>query len=366
MKKVLQLINSLAVGGAEQIVCNLVQSNDQAHHTVCGLGTSDALAHDIREAGVEVFTCNQRFKFDPLAIYRLYRFTSERDFDILHTHLPYAQIIGRFIAAQTNIDTVVSTQHSVQDLYHPVTRRLERATASMDTATVAVSNGVKSSFLQNEGTGAPRNWQVIHNGIDVTAFHRRVTNARDITNDYDLSRGPVFLNVGRCVPAKAQSVLIEAMAEVVRRTDNPHLLIAGGGPLEEQLREQVSELGIDSHVTLVGHASPIEPYYAAADVFALSSRQEGLPITVLEAMAAETPVVGTKIPGVSELVEEGKTGHLVPPEQPKPLADAMVKTIEGTPKKMGRAGRQRAELEFSVNRMVNRYQSLYDSLLNQN
>lgn len=342
-------------------VANLVQEDSSFDYTVCALGIDNSLVSQIQNTGTDVFLCNEEFKFDPNAIYRLYRFLSEQDIDILHTHLPYAQVLGRLVASQTGIDTIVSTQHTVQDLYHPVTGRLERVTASMDDVTVAVSEGVKQSFLQNERKQSRRDWSVIHNGIDVANFHQRVITAEDIAGDHELGSGPIFLNVGRCVPPKAQSVLIDAMPMVIDEIENAHLLIAGDGELKDQLEEQVIQLGLEEYITLLGQVTPIEPYYAIADVFVLPSRQEGLPVTALEAMAAELAVVGTEIPGLSEVVIDEETGYLVPPEDPARLAEAMVRASE-EPSKLGYNGKKRAESEFSIQKMTTQYKELYKSV----
>jgi glycosyltransferase involved in cell wall biosynthesis len=154
------------------------------------------------------------------------------------------------------------------------------------------------------------------------------------------------------------------MPQVISSLDDAHLLIAGDGPLHDELREQTTHSGIQDHVSFVGSVSPIEPYYATADVFVLPSREEGLPITLLEAMAAELPVVATDIPGISEVVQEGKTDHLVPPGSPSQLAEAMIKTVTGGTEQFGQAGYRRVRSEFDITDMVAAYNDLYERCLN--
>jgi len=354
---VCHLVNSLSVGGAEQSIHNLVAADDETNYTVCALEADAELGPKIRKAGADVYLAREQFRFDPRAISRLRRELNRKRIDVLHTHLPYAQIVGRLAAPGTGIQAIVSTQHSLQQLYHPVMRTLEQATASCDDASVAVSNGVRASF----GDSRPsRTWRTIYNGIDATAFHRDVKNHSD-PNSTD-SR-TTFLNVARCVPAKGQSVLIEAMDDVVSELPDARLQIAGGGPLLEDLQNQVTERGLDEHIDLVGHVTSIEAYYAKADVFVLPSRIEGLPVTVLEAMAAELPVVASNIPGVSEVVADGETGRLVSQGDASELADAMVDIAKTSPQQTGQSGFKRIKKNFSISQMLESYLKLYDEAL---
>lgn len=359
MRHVCHLVTALGLGGAEQTLVNLVQADEDTQFTVCSLESGGDLVPRLRQTAADVYTCAERFRFDPIAIAKLHRYLSDREIDILHTHLPYAQVIGRVVAGTAGIDTVVSTQHTTQSHYHPVTGWLERVTARCDTATVAVSEGVKISFMRTEGDRSARNWRVIHNGIDVNGFNNRVNESITYANP---GQDPLFLNVGRCEPIKAQSSLVAAMPRVIGGLDGAHLLVAGDGPLRDDLQEQAADLGISDHVTFAGSVSPIEPYYDAADVFLLPSRVEGLPITVLEAMAAELPIVASDIPGVAEVIQDGDTGRLVPPDEPDKLANAMIEAVNSDPEAIGRAGHRRVAEYFDINQMAADYNELYKSV----
>ncbi len=350
------LVNSLSVGGAEQTIYNLVNADDETNYTVCALEGKDDLAPKIRDAGAEVYLAKEQFRFDPRALKRLHRELKQRQIDVLHTHLAYAQIVGRLVAPRTGIKSIVSTQHSLQQLSHPVMRSLEQFTKARDDTSVAVSEGVRASFSD---LGRNRTWETIYNGIDVTTFnHQVITHSKSTVSD----SGPIFLNVGRCVPPKAQSILIKAMDDVVMELPEAKLIIAGDGPLFKKLQEEILDRGLERNIELVGHASPIEPYYAKADVFVLPSRIEGLPISILEAMAAELPVIASDIPGVSEVVVEGKTGHLVSPNNPTELATVMISTVKGNHSELGQAGFNRVKKQFNTEQMLASYLKLYKSL----
>ncbi|WP_436911252.1 glycosyltransferase [Halosimplex marinum] len=362
------LINQLAPGGAPTLLLDLVRRTDpDVSYTVCFVEGDDSLVPDLREAGAEVVDFGASFKFDPRALGRMARFFRRREFDVLHTHLPYSQTLGRLSALLGTIGAVVSTQHNVPENYHPITRTLERTTRPLDDATVAVSAGVERAFRgaahRYDGT-LEDGWCTIYNGVDTDAFGTAVETADPDSLAVTVADdATVYLNVSRYVPAKDQATLVDAMAAVVDREPAAHLFVVGWGSEEESLRERVRRRGLDDDVTVTGRVPSVHPYYALADVFVSSSVFEGLPIAHLEAMAAGLPVVATDIPGVDEVVVDGETGRLVPPESPDALASAMCDLASADRQsEFGRAGRQRVGEEFDIASTVEAHRRLYESL----
>jgi len=148
---------------------------------------------------------------------------------------------------------------------------------------------------------------------------------------------------------------------VVHEEADLRVEVAGGGPCLEDLKRLVVELGIAERVTFLGEVRDVPAVLARARLFVLPSRSEGIPLTVLEAMARGLPVVATRVGGLPEVVVEGKTGYLVPPADPAALAEAILTVWRdpGGGRAMGRTGRQRAEDRFNVRRMVADYETLY-------
>jgi glycosyltransferase involved in cell wall biosynthesis len=361
---VCHLVNSLERGGAETLLLEMARENATSDTdlslSVCSVERAAPMAGELRDLGVEVRNLGAAFKFDPRAVVRMARYFRERSFDVLHTHLPLAQALGRTVGRLAGIDAIVATQHNVADNYHPATGALERLTRPLDDATVAVSAGVRRSFSSTEA------WRTIYNGIDVTG-HRETVEAADpasVRERWDLPPGPVLLNVARYRPEKAQRDLIAAMERVVETHPDASLLIVGGGPLEADLRRRIRSAGLGSNVVLAGHVPSVAAYYAAADVFVSSSLREGLPITLLEAMASDLPVVATAIPGVDELVVDGETGRLAPPGAPAALADRIREVLDpGIRRAFGRAGFDRVESSFDVSNTHRTYADLYRELV---
>jgi glycosyltransferase involved in cell wall biosynthesis len=365
------LINELAPAGAQTLLLDIVRHTDDRagiDYTVCFIEGDDDLAADFETEGARVVDFGAAFKFDPRALVRLARFFQREDFDVLHAHLPYAQTLGRVFGRLGGVEAIVSTQHSVPDSYHPITGLLERLTRPLDARTIAISKGVERGFTgtaREYEPGQRGQWCTIYNGVDVRGFNERVTSADVATLEtrYGIDDEPVFLHVGRYVPAKSQRDLIAAMERVVDTHPDARLLMVGWGPLEDELAAAIDDRDLAANVTLTGRVPPadIHAYYALADVFVLASTEEGLGIAGLEAMAAELPVVATDVPGLCEIVTEGVTGLLVPPNAPDKLADAMVHAMT-TDEPYGANGYERAAATFDIRTATAAHHRLYEEL----
>jgi len=365
------LINSVPPDGAPTLVLELVRHTDDPDisYTVCVIEGDRELVPAFESAGATVVDVRAEFKFDPRAIARMWRFFEQHDFDLIHAHLPYAMTLGRTIGSVAGCRPIVTTQHNVPSNYHPVTRTLEHLTRLLDSRTIAVSNGVERAFTGESvdyRPGQERQWCTIHNGIDVETFNAAVRDASTerLLEQWDLSGSPVFLNVARYVPAKSQRDLLAAMERVVRNLPEAHLLIVGWGPLESDLRAEVDRRELGDSVTITGKVPTVHEYYALADVFVSASTFEGLPIAHLEAMAAELPLVATDIPGVEEVIEQGRTGLLVPPGRPDLLAEAMEEfRPENRRHAVGKASLERVRERFDIERTVENHCALYRELV---
>lgn len=207
----------------------------------------------------------------------------------------------------------------------------------------------------------PRHWEklvVVHCGVDVEAFRPAAEPAGD-------GRAPEILTVGRIVPVKGQSLLVEAVAELRRRGLEARLTIVGDGPRLADLRSLAARLDVGDQVDFAGSVGQheIAARYARADVFALPSFAEGLPVVLMEAMASGLPVVASRITGVPELVEEGVSGLLVAPGRGDELAGALERVLREPPearRAMGLAGREKVVREFDVERTAVQLMSVFE------
>jgi glycosyltransferase involved in cell wall biosynthesis len=163
------------------------------------------------------------------------------------------------------------------------------------------------------------------------------------------------------VPVKDHENLLNAAAILRQQGVGFTTLIAGEGPLRASLESQIAARQLTAHVRLLGQRTDIERLFAALDVFVLPSKSEGMSNTILEAMASGTPVVASRVGGADELVDHGRTGLLVPPENSDALAAALMRLLQAPAlrRQMGCAGRNKAETEFSLPRMLRDYETFY-------
>jgi glycosyltransferase involved in cell wall biosynthesis len=227
---------------------------------------------------------------------------------------------------------------------------------------VAVAEEVRATIQRVYGYLDP---PLIPNGIPTDEYAPDANRRRRWRQRHGLEPEAIVLtHVGRFAPPKNHALLIEAFAQV--RTHTPlYLLLVGGGELEDAVRQQVVELGLQQRVRFLGVRADVPAILNASDLFVLSSRWEGNPLSVMEAMAAGLPVVSTAVGGVPDLVREGETGLLVPSGDAAALARALQALVDDPARReaMGAAARQHAIAHFDIRHTVRGYEQLYESLL---
>jgi glycosyltransferase involved in cell wall biosynthesis len=211
---------------------------------------------------------------------------------------------------------------------------------SHDSARYAAAEGVPAARLS-----------VLWNGIDLDRFPYRGPQPA----------GPA-VTIARLSPEKDLQNLLQAVRQAADVQPAFRLEIAGDGPCRDELLKQASELRLGEHVRFLGEVRDITALLARASLFVLPSQSEGISLTILEAMASGLPVVATRVGGNPEVVDEGRTGLLVPARDPSALALAIGRLAGSfdAGQLMGRAARQRVEAHFDIRKMVARYEALYD------
>jgi glycosyltransferase involved in cell wall biosynthesis len=202
----------------------------------------------------------------------------------------------------------------------------------------------------------------VHNGIDAWAFRPR-RDAVAVRAGLGLAHGrKTVVMAGRMTPQKGWDVLLEAGARLARQRADLAWLLVGDGPLRPALTRRATELGVDARFT--GARADMADLLGCADLVVLASRSEGLPFTLLEAMALGKPVVATRVGGVAEVVEDGRSGRLVPRDDPAALAAAIAAVLDAPEAAaMGARGRARVEAEFTQERMVRSIERVYETAL---
>jgi glycosyltransferase involved in cell wall biosynthesis len=364
VRRIAIVLDELRPGGGERVVVHLGSALRRRGFAtlVVSLGPRGPLADDLVANAVDLVTLGSTRGFDVACLYRLVRTLQGFEPDIVHVHdrasLPYTVAAARLASRPA----VLYTGHGL--LYgeweHP--RRRYRWAAKRLAAVAAVSPEVAQRHAQYLG------WKgsvdLVPNGVpDVT---HQAGDRRAIRDALGLSdRVFAFLAVGNVRPEKAFDVLLEASARLPEPTsaEGWAVLVAGGLPEASycrDLRERHAASGLGEKVRFLGFREDVADLYAASDAFVLSSRSEGLPMVVLEAMMAGLPVVATRVGGVAAAVDDG--GVLVPPEEPEALAGAMRSLLDDreAAADLGRKARGRALAEYGVDRMADRYLEVYE------
>jgi glycosyltransferase involved in cell wall biosynthesis/peptidoglycan/xylan/chitin deacetylase (PgdA/CDA1 family) len=374
--QVLHLISSLHVGGAGRLMLRNVQllraRGVEGH--VCYVTTRSDLVERFTEAGFPPVCLEHRSRLDwPRTLRRLVRLVKQLEVDVIHANLALDGNLARVAGALTRVP-VVATLHDA-DKPPPIERGTDFPTVRVKTLVedalarvstrhfLAVSKAVKEHYVGNHWVPRSRA-EVIHPPLDHDVLEAQMDPAsvQRVRAELGLDgRYPVLLNVARLHPIKDQLGLVASMQHLRQRCPDARLLIAGDGEMRAELEALIDSGGLADHVTLLGQRSDVPALLGASDVFVLSSRSEGLPGSILEAMAAAKPVVATRVGGVPEVVVDGVTGHLVPAGAPPAFADAVAQ-IAGLPDRgraMGLAGRQRVRQHFRPEASVEKLEAFY-------
>ncbi len=311
MLRILFVIPTLDRSGAEKQLALLATRlpRDAFHVEVCALTRGGPFEDELRAAGIRVHVLGKRLKIDPAAAWRLFRLIGRGRFDIVHTWLFAANWHGRAMALLCGVPIVIASERCADHWKGFIELTLDRWLAPRTDAIVVNSRAVQQ-FYESQGLAA-RQLVLIPNGI--AADPPEPVDRVGVFKELDLPADARVLGfVGRLWPQKRVRDAIWA-TEVLRNIrQNLFLLVVGDGPDREALIDFTRGVGIMHLVRFLGNRSDVPRLLAAMDVLLQPSEFEGMPNSVMEAMAAGLPVVASNIPGNDELVVDGETGYLVP------------------------------------------------------
>jgi glycosyltransferase involved in cell wall biosynthesis len=359
---VVHLVLTLNIGGLEKVVYDLVRpvEPDRFKMRVLCLDEIGALGPTFERIGVPVEGLGVHAKGPLHGILSVARRLRKLQPDVLHTHNAAAHIVGAPAARWSRVPVVVHTRHGLYSIHGWRTNLANRMATWLTDRVVAVSGSAAEVSRTVDGVPASR-LAVIRNGVDLCRYRQRAHR----------TAGAVWkaIHAARLVyPAKDQRTLLRAARLVVDKRPDFRIDIVGDGPDRPTLEELRDKLQLQSQVRFLGFRHDVQDLLAEADLFVLSSTTEGLPITILEAMAAGLPIVSTDAGGIPEVVAHGQTGLLVPPQSPADLAAAILELMRDPQRaaEMGSAGRRHVENECDIRAVKARYEDLYRTLLRKN
>jgi len=356
------------VGGSEMVAANICAHLDQEHYDPVVLflypepGKMEAVLSEMNIPchGIDLTRWNKPFRrfFLPNILNRL-------SVDILHVHhVSLYSTVAPYIHG-TGVQGVVVTEHAKYSISRSVKlqQASRQAVEQADYFTV-ISKNLHRFFVQTIGVSRNR-LQVIYNGVDTKRFHSAVQRGKGINILPKGFQGTVFITVGRLAEAKDHITLFRAATILVEKGYQFCIVVVGDGELMETMQQAQKDLGLQDHVFLLGTRTDVPDLLQQADIFVLSSKREGLPMVLLEAMSTALPVIATNVGGIPEIVKHKENGLLIQSQDEKEMATAMERLIvdKQLAKQLGAGARQTVVEQYSLDAISNQYAMLYNNIL---
>lgn len=356
--RIVQLVENLELGGLERLAADLAIAHKRSGHHVlvyC-LQDSGPLSGCLEAAGIEVVPFHKPAGFSLATVRSIASRLRADRIDVVHGHNPGVHHYGALAAKIAGVPVCLNTRHSVTSSKGiPYQERYFRWVKPFTRHVVFVCDYVQQGLKPKIGYPASK-CSVILNGIPLEQFLAKP--AAPGTHPPRLRFG----TIGRLVPAKGHAVLIDAFARVANEAPAAELSIFGYGGLESELQAQIARLGLQGKVRLEGRTEDSPAALQSLDVFVFSSVNEGLPLVIMEAMAAGLPVISTDVGGIPEVLPKG-SAWMCPPGNPEALAAAMIEAAHcnDLPQR-GISSRALAVANYGLDHMARRYEELYQRL----
>lgn len=365
-KKVLQVLHTLGQGGAEKLALQLEDLLSPEYEFIfCALDASGEIGEQLKEKGRQVIEHKRTPGFDTSSYKLIGKILREEKVDIIHAHhyTPYSY--AALASFWNHFDKLIFTEHGRHQPDHVRFKRLlcKPLFLSRTAAVTAVSEFTKQSLIRYEKIPEKR-IQVIYNGIDSNLYGGPV-NTDQVKKQMGLPLDLKLIgHVAGLRPVKNQEMLLRAFKLAEKEDEDLGLAIAGEGEVLKDLQILAHELEISEKCYFLGWVKNIPELMRAFDIFVLSSKIEAIAFSLLEAMAAQIPVVATNVGGNPELIVDQKGGLLVPPESPEALSEAIVKLINDSEMKKNftQFSLNRVQSVFSLDKMAENYLQLYQKV----
>lgn len=368
--RVLFCVDNLGIGGTELNAVRTAEALDRArvHLTVALLGADGELRERYERLGVAIHRFPLGTLRGPRTLAEGRRFVkllrAER-IDVVHCHDMYSNVFGSVAGRLAGVAGVIVSRRWSNTLPDPALRAANGIAYRVGHRVLANSEAVAASLQADEGV-ASRRIAVIPNFVEEAAFERPNPDARRAARSaLGVQAGEIVIGiVARLAPVKDHATLLRAAALLLPRNPALRIVLIGDGPERAPLEQLAIELGIERQVTFAGTRPHRPNPHHLFEVSVLSSLSEGFPNSVVEAMAAERPIVATRVGGTPDAIADGITGVLVPPRDPAALAAGIARVVEDpeAARRMGIAAGEAARTSYSRPAVLARLLSLYEEL----
>lgn len=367
-RKVLHVIDSLDLGGAQTLLLEICKNSDRERfdpEVACMHGRG-VFAAEFEKAGIKVHSLSPG-KWPPFYLPNFLKLLRETDPEILHLHLFGANLIAKPLAALAGKRALVVHDHcNDAGRGNPLLLLADALANRLAARVIAVSGSIRDFLINREGVD-PDRIIVLSNGIDARTFvapdDRKRAEARTAL-DFP-PEAFVVGGMGRLVPQKNFNLFLEVAARVLTRHPSAFFVIAGTGPEEQALKAKATELGINDRVRFLGHVSDRLALYHSFDTLLMTSDFEGTPMVLLEAMSCGLPVVASSVDGIAEVCTTSRDALLVSPGDVLGFTSALERVLKDITlcEELGRNARATVLERYEIRKLTARIESLYDDIL---
>jgi glycosyltransferase involved in cell wall biosynthesis len=342
----------------------VIEAQKKRGDYVCVCGSDDADAQKLRSIGIDVFEHHLKRGLNPFSliksIFQIKRILVEQRMDVIICHAPIAGGVGRIAAKLANTPNIIYFVHGytcapAQSFFKWLAWFCIEKVLGKFTDAALVMNDYDERLCKNYRMVKDVNkvFRISGVGVNIEKFKEATTenDRRQVENELGIPENKkIILSTAFLIPAKGIFVLLKAAKKICARRNDVHFLLAGEGPCKKRLISMRNSFELEEHFEILGWRNDIHRLMRSADIFVLPTYYwEGLPVSILEAMACGKPVIATKQRGCDDAVVDSETGYLIPVKQVEPLVDKidLLATNEAVRIMMGRAGRKRVEQYFA-------------------
>jgi glycosyltransferase involved in cell wall biosynthesis len=365
------VLHSLCVGGAEVLASQFAERSTDVVRTVFAcLDDLGELGQRLRDGGAEIEVFARRPGFDFGLTRQLARYFKRQRVDVIHAH-QYAPFFYSSLARLPGrTPPLIFTEHgrSFPDFRRPKRVFANRFLLGSRDHVIAVGGQVREALIDNEGF-SPNRVEVIQNGVPVRDYASSPAGRAGAREKLRLAEHDfVIVQVARLNALKDHRTAVATMGHLIGTHPNARLLLVGEGEERPVIEAAIAQAGLADAITLYGSRSDVKTFLHAADAFLLTSVSEGIPLTLVEAMAAEIPCVATGVGGIPDVIEHEESGLLTPAGDALTLSRHLARLADDATlrSKIASGGRRRAIDAFSDDAMHHQYQQLYLELAGQN
>ena len=367
--KILQLRSSVGFFGAENVIAELSkQLSEYGYHTIIGVLENSKSPH-IELAKVaeqynletKIFKCTGQFDFSTAISIRT--FIKEQDIDIIHSHGYKANFYALLATLIKNVSLIATCHPWIKiNLKVKIYSWFDKLLLNRFNRIVVISEEIKQDILKS---GVSENKvTVIDNGIDISRFSNK-HKSNDFLKEYNIKPAKKIIGtIGRLSEEKGQKFFIEAAKVLLEKYPDLFFMIVGDGPLKEELQTKALHYRIQDHLIFTGISDNIPKILAGMDIFVLPSLTEGLPMVLLEAMAAKKPIIATDVGAIPRVISDRKSGHLIKPGNTNELIEALTILLndQSYTSRIAQNGYETAINKYSAKEMTKKYVEIYEQL----